>query len=299
LALFCFHQVLPGKDRLRASEPDVGEFKRDVEIIDNTFNVLTVEDGVRRLFEGSLPVAAACITFDDGYADNHATAAPILESAGIPATFFVAGGAVDEGIMWNDLIIEALAECGSEAAFYALPVDVSDKERQVRDGSFVGDLLGKMKYLPTTERWESSRKFYTDSTGNEPPRLMMTRAEVSNLSKRGFEIGGHTLNHPILETIDVSEATREISGCYRWVAEVTGRKPTSFAYPNGVPGRDFSTLHEDIVRSEGFECALSTHWSLANRDTNRFCIPRVGPWWRQGYGYMRGLSRVYLTSYLR
>ena len=35
------------------------------------------------------------ITFDDGYADNHDIAAPILEHFGLPATFFVSAGLVD------------------------------------------------------------------------------------------------------------------------------------------------------------------------------------------------------------
>ena len=38
---------------------------------------------------------------------------------GLTATFFIAGGAVDRGIMWNDLVIEAMRrapaalDCGS------------------------------------------------------------------------------------------------------------------------------------------------------------------------------------------
>jgi peptidoglycan/xylan/chitin deacetylase (PgdA/CDA1 family) len=34
-------------------------------------------------------VAAACVTFDDGYRDNVEVALPVLETRGIPATFFL------------------------------------------------------------------------------------------------------------------------------------------------------------------------------------------------------------------
>jgi len=39
-----------------------------------------------------LPARALAITFDDGYVDNAAVAAPILQSFGLPATFFVTTG---------------------------------------------------------------------------------------------------------------------------------------------------------------------------------------------------------------
>src|SRR4051812_43807079 len=36
------------------------------------------------------------ITFDDGYADNATTAAPMLTNAGLPATFFVPSRIIDD-----------------------------------------------------------------------------------------------------------------------------------------------------------------------------------------------------------
>jgi peptidoglycan/xylan/chitin deacetylase (PgdA/CDA1 family) len=39
--------------------------------------------------EAALPAGAVALTFDDGYADNHAHALPVLERLGLPAAFFV------------------------------------------------------------------------------------------------------------------------------------------------------------------------------------------------------------------
>ena len=47
--------------------------------ISRAFNVLSLSDAARRLKDGTLPAAAAVITFDDGYADNLEVAWPILE----------------------------------------------------------------------------------------------------------------------------------------------------------------------------------------------------------------------------
>mgnify|MGYP001547207875 CR=1 FL=1 len=91
LVVFCYHQVLEKHDPLRPGEPDEAQFLNDVELINSVFNVLPFTEAARQLKSGSLPRRSACITFDDGYANNFELAAPILKSVGVPATFFIAG----------------------------------------------------------------------------------------------------------------------------------------------------------------------------------------------------------------
>ena len=55
-----------------------------------------------------VPPKSILITFDDGYADNHDIALPILKRHGLTATFFIATGFLDGGRMWNDTVIEAV-----------------------------------------------------------------------------------------------------------------------------------------------------------------------------------------------
>ena len=281
LVVFCYHQVLEEIDPLRPGEPDEAQFMNDIHLIDRVFNVLTLGEAAERLVSGTLPSRAACITFDDGYANNHELAAPILKSTGVPATFFIAGGAVDTGVMWNDLVIEAVAHSGSES--------------QAKNLS--ATLVG-MKYKPMAERWDAAEHMYRNAVGPELPRLMMTRDMVANLGDQGFEIGGHTINHPILRELPDDAARSEIEDCAAWIHEVTGKTPTTFAYPNGVPGQDYEPKHAAMVRNAGFEAAASTQWALAKPGTDRFSIPRVGPWWRQGRTLTSGLCRSYLKSYL-
>ena len=299
LLIFCFHRVLARQDKLRPLEPDVQDFVRDIQIISRIFNVLPLPDAVDRWVAGKLPAAAACVTFDDGYADNHELAAPVLESENIPATFFIAAGAVDDGVMWNDLVIEAMIASGSKARLDVLPVAVDPKELDDDPSGAAANLLARLKYLPVHERMAIAEQFYTASTGTDVPRLMMTREQVADLSKRGFELGGHTVNHPILMELDDDRAEQEIAECRDWLANVTGQSPRCFAYPNGIPGRDFGPTHERLVRDAGFSVAVSTQWAAAQPGGGRFDIPRIGPWWRLGFGLATGLARVYGSSYLR
>lgn len=298
LAVFCYHQVLERKDLLRASEPTVQEFRKDLETIGRVFNVLPLPEAVERLQDGTLPSRAAAITFDDGYANNHELAAPLLERAGLPATFYIAGGAVDEGVMWNDLVIEAARIRGSRW--------IADDLAELRDGGpppedagrFLDWALPRLKYLPLKRRSRIAEAFFRKNTGEEPPRLMMDRGQVADLARRGFDIGGHTISHPILQELDDETARQEIGNCVGWVEAVTGRTPVSFAYPNGVPGRDFNPRHARMVQEAGFASAVTTSWALAGPGCDSYDVPRIGPWWRLGAGLASGCIRSYARSWL-
>ena len=298
LAVFCYHQVLEAADLFRAGEPTAAEFARDVELIDAVFSVLPFGEAVARLATNTLPKRAACITFDDGYENNHSLAAPILEKAGVPATFFVTGGAIDDGVMWNDLVIEAVANSGGSPRLADESASLERPKASANPSQIVSALLQQLKFRPLDERWEIARRLYSDNVGDEPPRLMMSREMVSDLSTRGFEIGGHTINHPILKELPDEEARKEITGCREWVTTVTGAAPIAFAYPNGRPGVDFDDRHAKMVEEAGFQGSASTEWALAKGSTSPYSVPRIGPWWRQGRGLDSGLLRAYIRSYL-
>lgn len=64
----------------------------------------------------------------------------------------------------------------------------------------------------------------------DPPSRTMTLSEIRDLRDNGHEIGGHTVNHPNLTTLDPDEIGREICDD-RTVLSNYGFKVTSFAYP--------------------------------------------------------------------
>jgi peptidoglycan/xylan/chitin deacetylase (PgdA/CDA1 family) len=299
LAVFTYHQVLERKDPLRPGEPDRAEFVSDIDLLAATFTVLPLPEAAERLMAGTLPARAACITFDDGYANNHEFAAPTLEAIGVPATFFITGGAVDQGVMWNDFVIEAVARGGSTPRVDGVSAIEPADVKGLRGDALVTKLLDRLKYTPLEQRLTDARQLYRQNANEAPPRLMMTRAMVSDLARRGFDIGGHTIRHPILKQLPHDEARREIEGCVSWIASVTGRAPTAFAYPNGRPGIDFVAAHEAMVASAGFTVAVSTSWDVARPGTSRYSVPRLGPWWRHGRRFSEGLLRVYAKSYVR
>ena len=70
LLILTYHRVLARPDPLLKDEPDAKTFAAQMDVLSSYCNVLPLPEAVARLKSGSLPSRAACITFDDGYANN-------------------------------------------------------------------------------------------------------------------------------------------------------------------------------------------------------------------------------------
>jgi peptidoglycan/xylan/chitin deacetylase (PgdA/CDA1 family) len=84
-----FHRVHDGAPASDSLTVSVATFERYCRFFQRRFRVVPLRDLVARLAAGQPVGRALAITFDDGYRDNFANAAPILERLALPATFFV------------------------------------------------------------------------------------------------------------------------------------------------------------------------------------------------------------------
>jgi len=87
LTVITYHQVQDPADD--GSSVGTAAFRQQMEYLREVYRVVPLHDGVKRLARGQRPERLVAITFDDGYLDNAATAAPIMHGLGLPATFFV------------------------------------------------------------------------------------------------------------------------------------------------------------------------------------------------------------------
>jgi peptidoglycan/xylan/chitin deacetylase (PgdA/CDA1 family) len=237
LSVLAYHRVLPAPDPLRPGEPTVQQFEARMRWVASAFNVLPLLDAVRALRNGWLPPRALSITFDDGYADNHDLALPVLRKLGLPATFFIATGYLDGGCMFNDTVIEALRAAPGPALDledlgFGLTALGSDEERR----QAVGRILEELIYEVPRERAEVAVEI-AKRVGIDPPaRLMMTAKQVRALNDAGMAIGAHTVTHPILAQISLDGARKEIVESKVYLEQITGAPIRLFAYPNGRRG---------------------------------------------------------------
>jgi peptidoglycan/xylan/chitin deacetylase (PgdA/CDA1 family) len=100
----------------------------------------------------------------------------------------------------------------------------------------------------------------------------MTRDELRRLASSPLiEIGAHTMSHCSLPNQPHEIQLQEITGSRRQCRELTGKAPSSFAYPHG--GVDRHT--PELVRSAGFERACSVQKDLVWDGGDTMLMPRI------------------------
>lgn len=290
LSILIFHRVLPQPDDIFPDEMHAARFEQVCAWLKAWFNVLPLDVAVQCMKTGVLPSRACCITFDDGYADNLEIATPILKKHGLSATFFIATGFLGGGRMWNDTVIESIRHCALPAL--SLPaIGEFTFNTQADRRRAVDAILGKLKYLAPNQRLVAAEEIAVAAQVTPSNALMMTPDQVREMSALGMQIGAHTVNHPILAKIALSEAEQEMRSSRDYLKDLLGAPIGLFAFPNGKPGQDYLPEHADLARELGFDAAVSTAWGVARAGTDPFQLPRFTPWDRSKFGFGLRLLR--------
>lgn len=280
LSILIYHRVLAERDPIFPNEVTEQLFDAQMAQLKTVFNVLPLYEAVTQLKAGTLPARAACITFDDGYADNLTLATPILKKHSLHATFFIATAYLNEGRMFNDTVIEAIRRS---------PLNILDLD-ELGFGKFniasyeakahaIGQILPHVKYLPPDTREQTVARIAELAQCSALPNdLMMTTEQLKALYETGMEIGGHTARHPIIAKLDEDAVRQEITAGKEFLEQTLNTRIRLFAYPNGKPGTDYLPEQAVIVRDLGFNAAVSTQWGSATQASDIFQLPRFTPW---------------------
>lgn len=281
LSILIYHRVLARPDALFPGEVDAVLFQRQLRLLKRFYAPLPLAEAVQRLQDGSLPARAACITFDDGYADNAQVALPLLLKHGLHATFFIATGYLDGGRMWNDAVIEGVRHApGPQLDLRELGLDRLPVASLAQRQTAIATLLGQLKYLPFGRRQQLALHIGRQAGAAAGPSAMLSTAQLHQLQAAGMGLGAHTASHPILATLSDGAARRDIAHGKRQLESLIQTPVTLFAYPNGKAGRDYGASHVAMVRSLGFTAAVATDWGVARPGAalDLLQLPRFTPW---------------------
>jgi peptidoglycan/xylan/chitin deacetylase (PgdA/CDA1 family) len=248
------------------------------------------------------PRQRVVLTFDDGYADNAGVAKSILDGMGVPATFFVTAGMVgaDRGFWWDRL--EALVLSSSLDREYleveldgrTATLDVrSDQARLLAHGT----LHARLRQLPVREidrlLDDLMNELNIPTVDRETHRVMSEQELLSLSTSDLFEVGAHTVSHPLLSAQPLEEQRREISASRSILEELTGLRVRAFSYPFG--GRDaFSRATIGLVERAGYIFACT---GLSGPVSRRLPLLRF-PLLRLPRNFVRNWHKVEFANWL-
>ncbi len=121
----------------------------------------------------------------------------------------------------------------------------------------------------------------TDRIKNAPARIegadYLTWKEVHELHRGGIRFGSHTVTHPDLRSLGPDQIEYEVGYSKETIEQELGESTRFFSYPHAFPEEDrtFTRFLEDVLQNQGFENGVCSSIGRAQRESNRFFLPRV------------------------
>jgi peptidoglycan/xylan/chitin deacetylase (PgdA/CDA1 family) len=279
LTILTFHRVMSEPHPIYFDWPTIAEFKQKIKWLKSYTTVLPLHDALDAIFLNQSSGHFGAITFDDGYKDNFQNALPALREEGIKATFFVATDYLENRILFDDLVTRALVETKAlNISCPQLNLESLDLSNSLIKRHNTDRILETLKYLAPTLRDQIAREIAEELGLKDWSHQMMDASDIVALKAAGMEIGSHSHNHLIPQTVSNDVFKTDLQTSIKILENLLQVKPRFFAFPNGVKEKDFNEIHMLIVKDLGFEAAFSTDSGIISPESNRYCLRRSAPW---------------------
>lgn len=253
-------------------------FQKQMEHVSRKYSPVTVDDLL--LFLGGqkkIPLNCVAVTFDDGYADNVETAAPVLNHFGIRASFYVTVNCIETGKPpWPARLRYVFATTKKPAW-----VDPLGCARELRDSAqreiafllacdhcaaMAGDV--QEKAVQAIERGLD-----TEPLGaSQVP--MLTWDQARKLSESGHIVGSHTLTHPNLAYVQEDELSLELMESRRKLEKGLFAPVVHFSYPCPALEPHWTERTVDMTRKAGYLTAVTSSSGMVRSQDNPLFIRR-------------------------
>ncbi len=279
LTVLLFHKVPSEIDSLESTEMNLEEFKKILFTVQENFHILPLEEAMKALKKGKLPARSACITFDDGYPDWMQGVVPVLQQNNAHATFFITTGQLSGIPIWNERILSAVKNttCRNlDLKKFGLPEFRLDGQSQKEN--CILQIKKFLKYQQLDSREIFLQELESQSSTSHLPAVCMKRSDIRILDSKGFGIGAHSVSHPILSSCHSRLAYEEIASSREELISIINAPVNSFAYPNGIPGKDFTFEHAEMLERAGYRYGFTTHSGVVTKKSSLWQMPRFTPW---------------------
>ena len=279
--IFMYHRFGPvgGQD---PNKLDVAVFDWQLEQISRRFRVVHLKDYILWQRERRpMPANLAILTVDYGYRDCYELTLPRLKGRGLAATFFPVVNFVERGAwLWPDRLRYILADAPAVDRVFSFNEQTFSLRLSSRGGRDATwrTLCDFAIAGPNQRREELLAQLEGELKVDVPEKALPPWGPVSweqlrELQASGFEIGSHTMNHPILSRIDPAQLPEEVAHSKKILEARLGTEVTTFCYPNSQ-AEDINETVVKAVREAGY---LGAAFGPEPKSFDPYRIGRTGP----------------------
>jgi peptidoglycan/xylan/chitin deacetylase (PgdA/CDA1 family) len=229
------------------------------------------------------------VTFDDGYQDNFAVAAPVLRSHTVPATFFLPTAFLDAPCVpwWDQVayvikhtqVVQLSLARDAQGVAPKLEIDLRQSSRDQAIMTIIGAFLAES--IPDAHWFLEQLATQADVEVDAPQlgrELFMSWEQLRQLAEpsTGISIGSHAHSHRKLAALDPDDQFEELARSKQTLEGHLGRPVRTLAYPFGWQGT-FTPDTQAMAERAGYQAAFSSIPGI-NRPAglDRFAIRRLG-----------------------
>lgn len=284
LLILCFHGVSLDDEHLWKPTLFIRQDvlrERLAQLRDGGYSVVSLDEGVRRMQDGTLPEGAVALTFDDGTYDFLSRAFPVLREFGFPATVYQTTRYSQLGVPVFDVFVAYLLwKAREQAADLSAVVPGAPAgglgSAQQRDRALWAVLdFAERERLDEGARHRLVEQLAAALGIDLAPILqrrilsLMNATEVAELAQQGIDFQLHTHRHHLFE--DRASFDADLRDNRSFIEAATGRTATHFCYPSGV----YRTDAQQWLRESGVISATTCDPGFANREGSPMLLPRL------------------------
>jgi peptidoglycan/xylan/chitin deacetylase (PgdA/CDA1 family) len=250
---------------------------------DGNYNVLPLDEALRRLYDGTLPPRSVALTFDDGMYDFYARAYPVLEQFGFPATVYLTTfysdynkpifGLFCSYVLWRARMRRPVVDA-QPLLGHPVRWDLSTERGRQRAHSDLMQYVAHEGFrlpdrIALAERLTAFLGDDFDALSAKRILTVMTNEEAAEMSRKGVDIQLHTHRHRTPN--DRALFLRELADNRARIDPIRRDTASHFCYPSGVYLPEFLPWLEEA----GVVSATTCDPGLASRHSTALLLPRL------------------------